>query len=223
MKISFLIVLLLALACSSTHIEPEVAVAQETKPESPEVDDQELSSEIVSAETIIEDVKVTIEETVKPVVETPKSADVEIAKAEPVPEKAVNMKSPEEKTVPIPKVKVIPQEEVKKAIEIPPKPLLKLKGYKILLLYRKTSDNNNYIYASKVTNVEIDGRKFLKIKVSKTDIYISLPIERKLKSGKIFVSGIITLNNRTLKLEFEVLSSKKTVDFALSNTSLKKF
>lgn len=254
MKISFLIVLLLALACSSTQIEPECAVAQETKTESLEVDDQELSSEIVSAETVSEETKTDVEETplakessntiaeapkpadveipkpvietpkpadaeiAKPVLETPKPADVEIAKAEPVPEKPVNMKAPEEKALPVQEVKVIPQIEEKA-----PEKLLKLKSYKKLFRYDETTDSKNYIYAAKYTNVEVDGQPQVKIKLNSSGLYINLPIARKLKSGKYIVSAIITLNNKTTKLEFNLVSGKNVVDFALSSNSLKQF
>lgn len=165
-------------------------------------------------------------------IETKKTVPVEknietkhVQKAQPAVKKSE--RTPEVKVIPLVKKQIPPKIEspAKKAALVipPPQKTLKVKGSKKLFKYKETNHSKNYIYALKAIPVEVDGQKHLKIKFPSSDSYISLPIARKLKSGTIIVTAIISINSKTSKLEFNVSTGKKSTDFALSTSALKQF
>ena len=212
---------------------PVTPVVEETKVEEVPVvktAEQEVKKVEAIEEKAVTQVQVVEQEMKKelPEIKAPEVTVEKVVKIEKevMPEKAEDEKQIASITPPTTELGLsTPLKKPKPRKEIVPKPekLLKVKGYKKLFKYENSADSKNYIYASKLNTVEVDGETLLKIKLTVDGLYINLPIARKLKSGKFIVTAIVTLNNRTSKLEFTVLSAKKPVDFALSEASLKQF
>jgi hypothetical protein len=191
------------------------------------------------------EVTILVEETLKtppPLVEVvPVIEAVEEAKVllEPVPIPEVTIVAEPVAEIKMEKTIVLPVEEVKlvevvkvieptpeKAPEVVPKPsipLLKLNGYKTLLKYSISSSDENSLYCTEASIVEVDGKKLQKIKLASSGMVVNLPIARKLKSGKTVVEAIVTINEKTAKIECLVIMGKHAMDFAISSSSLRQF
>ena len=99
--------------------------------------------------------------------------------------------------------------------KIKKKPSIRYSTSQAKLTGSYSRETESIVYARKSNEVEIDGRKHQKIYLASSGVEIIAPISKKYKSGKRVVAIILTVDEKTIKSDFELKVGQSASDFLL--------
>lgn len=100
-------------------------------------------------------------------------------------------------------------------VTIKPETELWLGDYPKALKGRVVKGNESTLYVHKMMNVELEGKKRLRVQFDEFGPELTLPIKARYKSGKVKVQTVLTINNKSVNAVFYVQESEKDWDVSL--------